>query len=142
MKQIRSRKDIVILSTDKGSWTVVRDHMEYKEKLDRNLQDRTKFKNGSYNKDKTHNLEKNVYELLSTLCATNVSDPQIQIRARGKQIPRLYGLSKLHKSSVPIQPILSMLSLPQHKLANWLVKAPSGILSPQLERQFSFIELL
>ena len=43
------------------------------------------------------------------------------IRPLGSQLPRLYGLPKIHKHNFPFRPILSMSNSPQEKLAKWLL---------------------
>ena len=47
----------------------------------------------------------------------------------GSQRPRMYGLPKIHKSGIPLRPILSMCHSAQHSLAKWLVE----VLNPVLE---------
>ena len=51
------------------------------------------------------------------------------IRPVSSQTPRIYGLPKIHKSSIPLRPILSMNHSAQHSLAKWLVE----VLNPVLE---------
>ena len=49
-----------------------------------------------------------------------------QIKPRGSQPPRLYGLAKLHKKDTPMRPVLSMPGSPYYKIARkvteWLSK--------------------
>ena len=51
------------------------------------------------------------------------------IRLTGSQRPRMHGLSKTHKASIPLRPILSMIGSSQHELAKWLCT----ILQPMLD---------
>ena len=53
-----------------------------------------------------------------------------RIRSVGSQHPRLYGLSKTHKSGNPLRPILSMIGSPQHNLAKYL----NFLLAPVLKK--------
>ena len=55
------------------------------------------------------------------------------IRPTGSQRPRMYGLPKTHKGSIPLRPILSMVGSSQHELAKWLCT----ILQPVLDRYSS-----
>ena len=47
-----------------------------------------------------------------------------KLQPSGSQPPRLYGLAKIHKDSVPLRPVLSMPGSPYHKIAlqvsDWL----------------------
>ena len=48
----------------------------------------------------------------------------------GGQLPRLYGLAKVHKKNIPLRPVLSMLGSPCHeiaqKVAEWLSLIPES----------------
>ena len=48
----------------------------------------------------------------------------------GGQLPRLYGLAKVHKKDIPLRPVLSMPGLPYHKIAQkvteWLSVVPES----------------
>ena len=52
------------------------------------------------------------------------------LKSQGGQPPRLYGLAKVHKSSVPVQPVLSMPGSPYFPIANkvteWLSVVPES----------------
>ena len=69
-----------------------------------------------------------------------------RIRPVGSQRPKLYGLPKVHKEGCPLRPILSILGLPQHKLAKFLI----DVLAPTLQKfsaytvkdSFEFVEKL
>ena len=52
------------------------------------------------------------------------------IRPTSSQRPRMYGLPKTHKASIPLRPILCMIGSSQHELAEWLCT----ILQPVLDR--------
>ena len=47
-----------------------------------------------------------------------------ELKSQGGQPPRLYGLAKVHKGTVPMRPVLSMPGSPYYKIAakvtNWL----------------------
>ena len=53
-----------------------------------------------------------------------------RIRPTGSQRPRMYGVPKLHKTGIPLRPILSMIRAPQHELAKWLAE----ILKPVVDK--------
>ena len=70
----------------------------------------------------TQQTEKNISKILHRLFGDKVIDNALfnSPKPRGSQLPRMYGLPKIHKNSVPLRPILAMMSSPQHKLARWL----------------------
>ena len=48
----------------------------------------------------------------------------------GDQLPRLYGLAKVHKKNIPLRPVLSMPGSPYHKITHkvtdWLSVVPES----------------
>ena len=56
-----------------------------------------------------------------------------ELRSTGGQLPRLYGLAKVHKENVPLRPVLSMPGSPYHKVAKkvteWLNAIPEAKIS-------------
>ena len=53
-----------------------------------------------------------------------------ELKSQGGQPPRLYGLAKVHKYSLPMHPVLSMPGSPYYKIAaevtNWLSVLPES----------------
>ena len=47
----------------------------------------------------------------------------------GSSRPRMYGLPKIHKSSCPLRPILSMSGSPQYAVSRWLCSILQPVLS-------------
>ena len=45
-----------------------------------------------------------------------------EMKSTGGQLPRLYGLAKVHKTNVPIRPVLSMPSSPYYRIAGKVTK--------------------
>ena len=73
--------------------------------------------------------------LLGLVKSKNLSrDIYTKVRPTGSQRPRLYGLPKVHKTDVPLRPILSMIGSAQHQLAKWL----ATILKPVLDRYSTY----
>ena len=71
---------------------------------------------------RTQQTGKNISKILHRLCRDRVFDIPLlnSPKPRGSQLLRMYGLPKIHENSVPLRPILAMMSSPQHKLARWL----------------------
>ena len=72
--------------------------------------------------DNTAKLETKLQRRLLHLKKNGQLSPSIcnNIRPTGSQRPRICGLLKIHKASVPLRPILSMIGSSQHELAKWL----------------------
>ena len=124
LTRLNQNRSILITKPDKGSGTVILDRDIYFEKMGAIIRDTSKFEyiGPVETKDKTYKREQELIDFLQTL----VQNKEISlatyknIRPVGSQRPRLYGLPKTHKPDVPLRPILSMISSPQHKLAKYL----------------------
>ena len=55
-----------------------------------------------------------------------------KLRSKGGQPPRLYGLAKVHKASVPVRPVLSMPGSPYDNLGTLVTKLLSVIPKSQI----------
>ena len=98
------------------------------------LCDSTKFicLGSAEDNDNTAKLETKLQRRLLQLKKDHQIAPSIynDIRPTGSQRPRMYGLPKTYKASIPLRPILSMIGSSQHELAKWLCT----ILQPVLDR--------
>ena len=81
--------------------------------------------------DNTSKRENETNEYFEQLMIKEEIPEEVYKRANpfGSQRPRLYGLPKTHKTGVPLRPILSMVSSPQHRLAKYL----NNLLKPVLD---------
>ena len=126
---------LFISRPDKGTDVVLLNKYTYLVKMNDILSDENKFvKLGPVAFDNTYNIEAAIQQrLLSLKKSKKISDIDYDdIRPSGSYRPRLYGLPKVHKSNVPLRPILAMTKFLQHKLAKWCVQ----ILNP-LELMYS-----
>ncbi|CAH8669806.1 unnamed protein product, partial [Dicrocoelium dendriticum] len=66
------------------------------------------------------------------------------LRPCGTNVPRLYGLPKVHKADIPLRPILSMVNSPYHAIAQWLVgileSVRQQLVTYSLRDSFQFVE--
>ncbi|VDP86425.1 unnamed protein product [Echinostoma caproni] len=78
----------------------------------------------AHENDKTPQIEKSLSTILRKLKQKDSIDTATfeRIRPTGTTIPRLYGLPKVHKSGVPLRPILDMCNSPYHAVAKWLAR--------------------
>ena len=128
LKELRMNKDIIMIRPDKGSGVVLLDRTAYVDKMDEILCDKSKFQKLDKGKDQTEKVEREKVNSLKSLRAGDIISTGIfeNVKPTGSNIPRLYGLPKIHKSGVPLRPILDIFNSPYHKLAKWL----SNILEP------------
>ena len=124
LKNLRNNPDIVITKPDKGNGVVILDRSDYVAKMLTILSQESKFKRiGEVETcDSTLQQERALQAyLLRQFKAGHITEEVYhRIRPVGASRPRMYGLPKTHKSSVPLRPILSMTGAPQHELAKWL----------------------
>ena len=59
-----------------------------------------------------------------------------QLRPSGSQLPRIYGLPKIHKPDVPLRPIVSCIGAPSYKLSKYI----TSIISPLAGRTDSHVK--
>ena len=123
LRQLQKNKDIVLSRPDKGSGIVLLNKKDYISKLDAILADQSKFTVVPDGKDLTDQIEQQLTNLLKKIKNEGYINQNLyeRIKPSGSTIPRLYGLPKIHKSGVPIRPILSMVNSPYHSIAQWLV---------------------
>ncbi|XP_011864941.1 PREDICTED: uncharacterized protein LOC105560403, partial [Vollenhovia emeryi] len=96
LRSLRQNDDILILPADKGNATVVMDKRDYHTNVEK----------------KTSLVKKaNLPPLTTKYLAPSDSSA-----------PRLYGLPKIHKESVPLRPIVSNIGGPTYQLARYLTK--------------------
>ena len=124
LKALRSRRDILLTKPDKGSGIVLLNKTEYLEKMSMILSDCSKFRMEPGGKDKTKAIEAQLTECLKRMKADGVISDSLfkQLKPADTITPRLYGLPKIHKSGIPMRPILDMCNSPYHALAKWLVE--------------------
>ena len=128
---LKRNKDIVITRQDKGHGVVILNRTDYVRKMQLILEDQDKFEfiGDAETNDKTVQHERALQAFL--LRATKAGDlPRPvydRIRPVGTTRPRMYGVPKVHKTGVPLRPILSMINSPQHEMAKWLAEVLSPV---------------
>ena len=106
LKCLQQNENITILPADKGRATVILDKEDYIEKCNEHLTSRpyTKLK-----KDPTSSIVSKVTKKLMELRDNNLIEQQeyFKLKQTGTQLPRFYGLPKIHKDGTPMRPIVS-----------------------------------
>ncbi|CAI2738933.1 unnamed protein product [Dicrocoelium dendriticum] len=132
LKDLRRNGKIVLSRPDKGTGVVLLDKEDYINKLEKVLSDESKFSRMIGEKDQTERIENQIIKSLRDLRNNgHISNTLYDsLKPSGTNVPRLYGLPKIHKTGVPLRPILSMVNSPYHAVAQWLVE----ILEPVRQR--------
>ena len=116
--------DIVLTRPDKGAGVVILNRADYLSNMDAIPGDTDKFlKLGDLSFDDTQWIENKLQKRFLELYESKLMSKEIYefIRPVGLQRPRMYGLTNIHKTRIPLRPILSMCHSAQHSLARWLV---------------------
>ena len=126
-KRFLKEHELLAIPFDKGTGICLMKSTTYKSKIDDILQLR-QFKKIQITRKNAKNMsvkeEERVNDKLQELLDANEIDETLfeEIKSMGGQLPRLYGLAKVHKPNVPIRPVLSMPGSPYYKIAEKVTK--------------------
>ncbi|CAH2097401.1 unnamed protein product [Euphydryas editha] len=135
LKNIRNNQDILVLKADKGNATVVMNTTDYQQKIRELLCDEKVYKPISYNP--TARVTRKIRTLIQENQDLFTEDEYERLyRPKAHQPPRLYGLPKIHKSGVPLRPIVSQIASPTYDLA----KHVASVLQPLVGKSPSFVK--
>ena len=125
IKSLNADKNITILPADKGNATVIMDTTDYKEKIEELLEPHTYKK---LNQDPTGKILRKTNNLIKS---SSIPSEKHRSLCKTEALPPwLYGLPKIHKSTVPLRPIVSSVNSPTYNLAKYLVTS----LQPHIEK--------
>ena len=133
LSELWTNRNLVITRPDKGRATVIMTKTGYVEKMMKILGDKRKFLTlGPVSQfDQTAKTEQHLRSYLNQLKEKkDINDDVFErIAPTGSQMPRMYGLPKIHKPIAPLRPILSMCGSAQYDASKWLCE----ILKPVLD---------
>lgn len=115
---VKDYKDKIIITTaDKGNKTVIMYRTDYNEKMSQLLEDKNTYK--LTRTDPTKKLQKTNNDIVNDLYKTGHIDVSLkrQLYSTSAITPRLYGLPKIHKETMPLRPISSSTNVPCYNLA-------------------------
>ena len=106
LKRLKTDEDIVILPVDRGRVTVRMDKTDYNDKMDALVNDKHTYQ--VLKRDPTPAQQRKLNKKLLTLKKADIIDFRgyNRLRCSVPQPPKLYGLTKLHKPNIPVQPIV------------------------------------
>ena len=128
MKELDRNYDIIILPADKGRALVVMNRNDYSAKMLAMLGDHDTYQLMA--KNPTTSFEYRVNRVLLRLRREShlSSKTYYHLRSSAADLPRLFGLPKVHKLDVSYHPIVSFVSSPTYALSKFL----AFLLSPML----------
>ncbi|BHF72651.1 hypothetical protein SprV_0401571900 [Sparganum proliferum] len=120
LKSLKANKDITILPADKGRSTVVLDKSDYQNKVHDLLEDQHSYKQCRANEMK--NLITRINKSLRNFRTKGAITPNdwFSMKPTDTAMARFYGLPKVHKTNVPLRPIVSLRGTPTYGLAKWM----------------------
>jgi GIY-YIG catalytic domain len=112
LKQLRLRKDIIIKPADKGGGICIMDTLDYQTKVATMLNDTTVYipvDSSNHDQIKDH-----ADQLLTLLHESGyITEKQLQFLTDfTPRCPIFYGLPKIHKTNIPLRPIVSQIDAP------------------------------
>ncbi|XP_072041346.1 uncharacterized protein [Amphiura filiformis] len=126
VESLKKDTSIQILPADKGRATVVIDNSVYEEKALALLQDESVYE--TLKKDPTQKFQSRLIKLLKELKETGAitSKTYWDLYPTVADVPRFYGLIKIHKAEAPLRPIVSSIGAVTYNLARFV----ADIISP------------
>ena len=107
LKQLKTDKDHIVLTADKGVAMVVMDRKEYIQKARALLEDTNTYR--PIPSDPTTKLKDKLINILKKIKTEGNMDENTYRRVypTGSSAPKFYWLPKIHKKDVPLRPIVS-----------------------------------
>jgi hypothetical protein len=113
------KKDCFYLKSDKGNSIVVLKKNDYFERMEKLIE------TGPYKELKKDPLNKMIRETNNIINSSKIvveEKSRFFVKVQNPQIPKLYGLPKIHKPGNSMRPIVSNINAPTYNLAKHLVK--------------------
>ncbi|KYN10994.1 hypothetical protein ALC57_16846 [Trachymyrmex cornetzi] len=133
---IDSHPELLFTRADKGNSTVIMNVSDYKEKMNELLSDINTYI--KINKDPTTMMTNQTHKLLSRWKKFNYIDQSVyrMLNVTDGNVPRTYGLPKVHKEGNPLRIIISCINSPLYSLASFI----KNIIDKSLKKEFSHIK--
>ena len=122
LQNLSHNQEILILPADKGRVTVVMDANDYDTKMKELLSDENTYKKLS--SDPTNKFKATLGKLLKKWKDGNIISYNIwqRLYPTAADIPKLYGLPKVHKQGYPLRPIVSSVNSVTYESAKFLAR--------------------
>ena len=135
IKLLKEDESVIIAPGDKGNVTVVMDRKDYDGEVRALLADTDTYKR--LTRDPTLAQERKMNALLLPLMRSGAISERLyqRLRSSAGKVPLLYGLPKVHKTGIPLRPIVSFVNSPTYALSKHLV----SILAPLVGKSQSHV---
>jgi len=142
---VKNNPNIIFTRADKGNITVALDKTEYLNKIDNMLKDTQTY--SVINKEPIKKLTKEIQELLTGWKMKGYINNNLynEIYCSDGNLPRAYGLPKIHKPGLTFRIIISSIDSPTYSLASYIHRIISkNIIKPQshIENSYQLIKKL
>ncbi|XP_037529333.1 uncharacterized protein LOC119406675 [Rhipicephalus sanguineus] len=119
LQELRKDSTITILPADKGNSTVILDRKSYEDKI-KNLLNNPEYV--KLTKDPTPRIQRELNKLLADIFKDHPESRTLYLRliCRNGSAPGFYGLPKIHKSGIPLRPIVDFRTSPLRMLSEHL----------------------
>ena len=125
MKTLGKEKNLVVNKPDKGIGVVILNRNDYVSKMQDILRDHTKFEKCAHAdvSQLTLKMEDKVNRLLRKLMKEKVLSERCykDLYAKGTSPAVLYGLPKIHKTGIPLRPVMAAYGTCSYKIAKFIV---------------------
>lgn len=125
---------IIILNSDKSGTVVVMDRLQYREKVERVLQDTEKYKPVEGDRDPIPKIEKEINKKLKYLLEMNfiTKDEYKKLESKNTNAGKLYFLVKSHKVDFPLRAVITGYDTPNQHITKFLAE----LLKPLVNNKF------
>ncbi|XP_071579989.1 uncharacterized protein [Temnothorax nylanderi] len=133
---LRNNPDIFVTKADKGQITVIMDRTDYNDRMIDLLNDESTYNKLKNNPNKK--LSTRLNQLVKSWHDNDIIDysTYCQLRCTNGNLPRCYGLPKVHKAGFPLRIIVSSVGSPLYNIASYL----HAILDELLPKPKSYIK--
>lgn len=128
-KFIKRHNDIIIIQADKGNKTVAIYKNEYKSKMEKLLEDKNTYRTSRA--DPTLKLQRTNNNIVTDLHKSGYIDlwQKRRLHCSAANAPRIYGLPKIHKTGIPLRPIVSSTQVPCYQLSKYVGQILKNLIS-------------
>jgi len=135
-KFLKNNKDVLVTTADKGQVTVIMDYSDYIIQMSDIFKDDSTYRSLNKNPIKkiSRDLEGMIKNWLDNKLIDNVT--YRNLKCTSGNLPRGYGLPKIHKPGCPLRVVISSVGSPLYNVAKYL----HNILSCSIKKPRSFIK--
>ncbi|XP_046737556.1 uncharacterized protein LOC124406248 [Diprion similis] len=116
---LKQHNDLIVTKADKGNVTVIMNQNDYTDKSNNVLYDKDTYQ--TLNKDPTKKIEKQINDTINLWQQKKFIDSQTakNLKIHNSLPPKIYFQPKIHKTDVPLRPIVSNINAPTYKLSKF-----------------------